>query len=137
MARSRVRETVSDIEAQLLNAARGLRELADGTAEEAAKVKEAWQANARAGLGKYQTGDYVGSINVRRLRRDSVEGFPRFRVEADDYKAHWIEYGTESDPEGTQSKLGPNTPTPEFAFARRTAAMFGGTIAPSDKKADE
>ncbi|WP_036461156.1 HK97 gp10 family phage protein [Mycolicibacterium neoaurum] len=127
MASSRVRETVSDIEAQILAAARGLDEIRTGTADEAEKVRDEWRR-----IAPKDTGAYAASINVRRLRRDR-DGMPVFRVEADDFKAHWIEYGTGSDPDGTKSKFGPDTPTPEFAPARRVAAMFGGTIGPADK----
>jgi hypothetical protein len=127
MARSRVRETVSDIEAEILAAARGLDEIRTHTEDEAGKVKAEWQR-----IAPKDTGAYAASINVRRLRRDR-NGMPAYRVEADDYKAHWIEYGTGSDPSDSASKFGPDTPTPEFAPARRVAAMFDGTIGPADK----
>ncbi len=127
MARSRVRETVSDIEAQILQAARGLDEIRTYTEAEAKKVEATWKR-----IAPKDSGAYAASINTRRLKKDR-DGMPAYRVEADDYKAHWIEYGTGADPEDSDSRFGRDTPTPEFAPARRTAAMFGGTIGPADR----
>lgn len=57
------------------------------------------------------SGSYKDSIKTKIMR--GRNGLPFARIEASDYKAHWIEYGT-GDP----------YPTPEFACMRMTKAMF-------------
>lgn len=55
-------------------------------------------------------GDYAKSIKITYITR--ATGFRKARVEATDYKAHWIEYGCEH--------------MPEFAPRQATLDHFGG-----------
>lgn len=69
------------------------------------------------------TGAYQRAWHIE--NRPERDGLPHYALVNDDEKANWIEYGTGPDTRG-KSTWGPNTPTPDFAVARRTALKFGG-----------
>lgn len=73
----------------------------------------------------YETGRYRESIHVERKR--ARFGLPAYAVVSNDPDANFIEFGTGVDKPGSRSPFGPNTPTPEFAPAGKTAFHFGGT----------
>ena len=58
------------------------------------------------------TAAYRASIKVTKKAKRGVG-----RVGATDFKAHWLEYGT-----------GEPYPTPEYGFAAKIAAKYGGDI---------
>ncbi len=121
--RSRVRESDSEIERQLLS------QIADAAEVRAESRAVAEEVKVTAvSLSPVDTGEYAGAWHVEKQLRQTDQGLPAYRVTNDDYKAHWIEYGTGEDTE-KGSRFGPNTPTPEFAVARRTAAMMQGAEA--------
>lgn len=70
------------------------------------------------------SGDYKDSVQVtKRAKRGSGA------VGATDWKANFIEYGTGPDSKRPdESPFGPDTPTPEFAPAAKTAHRFGGSV---------
>lgn len=119
-SRSRVRESTSQIEEELRSKIRGQAELVTETRELAEKVREHWRT-----LAPVDTGAYAASIQIE--PRSSVDGLPRFAVITRYWTAHFIEFGTGPDAPGSESRFGPDTPTPEFAPAAKTAAYFGGT----------
>lgn len=109
MARSKVRESHRSIEDEIRDKLQDQVEVREGVEAMAQKAKTLWRQ-----LAPVDEKDYQASIHVEnRFRR--IDGLPAKRVTADDFKAHWIEYGT-GDP----------YPTPEFAPAARTAAILGG-----------
>jgi hypothetical protein len=104
----------------------------------AEEVKEYWQNVAwpesgftnppKAGPGHpYSTGDYKDSIKIRQGRSRLGRFLATFKVYTDHENANFIEYGTGPDKPGSRSPWGPNTPTPEFAPAAKTAHHFKGT----------
>lgn len=116
---SRVREPVSQIEAEIRRKVRDQAELISDTKDQAEKVRDHWR-----NIAPVDSGAYAASIHIE--QRPPIEGLPRFAVVAGDWKAHFIEFGTGPDTkEG--SPFGQDTPTPEFAPAAKTAAYFGGT----------
>ena len=75
------------------------------------------------------TGAYRAAWHKERAVGRKLTGgrwLPQYTVVNDDPKAVFIEYGTGPDKPDSKSTWGPNTPTPEFAIARRTAAIWGG-----------
>lgn len=80
----------------------------------------------------YQTGEYVKSINKRKLARGDRANLRKLlkqgifigMVYSDSQVAHFIEYGTDVDNPDSRSPWGPDTPTPEFAPMRKTAAIM-------------
>ena len=92
----------------------------------AEKVKEHWKLEwIEAGPHPYETLEYLESIHVERSR--AQKGISSYSVVSDSPNANLIEYGTGPDKPGSKSPYGPNTPTPEFAPAAKTAHHFGGT----------
>lgn len=73
----------------------------------------------------YETGRYAQSIRIERRRKRF--GLPRYAVISNDPNANFIEFGTGPDKPGSRSPWGPDTPTPEFAPAAKTAFHFQGT----------
>lgn len=102
------------------NQAKVQRELA----VEAEKVKAAWISHSPV-----RTGKYAASITIE--DRSDVDGFPAKRVVAKAWYAHFIEFGTGPDKNGSKSPFGPDTPTPAFAPRAKTAAEFGGDESPA------
>lgn len=74
---------------------------------------------------------YAESIEVRQGRRRGGRFAGRFlshyEVRTDHPNANFIEFGTARDKPGSRSPWGPNTPTPEYAPAAKTAHHFRGT----------
>lgn len=100
--------------------------------EFAERVKEHWKSIAPSPGDPghpYATGAYKESITIRSERgRDSRGRFIyHYEVGTNDPKAHFLEYGTGPDKPGSRSPWGPNTSTPAFAFAARTAVFFNAT----------
>jgi hypothetical protein len=104
---------------------RAIRDFVEDTAETWRLV---WESS---GPHPYETGDYLAHIRSRVKLRAKL--FPKFyrdepmkagEVWNDSKVAHFIEYGTLPDKPGSKSPWGPNTPTPEFAIARRTAKIM-------------
>ena len=101
--------------------------------------KRIWDTDPRGKLATqlgtphpYQTGNYRAHIKkkhvsrFRRIKKHLRGGIPIGAVYNDSRVAHFIEYGTSPDGEDSKSPWGPDTPTPEFAPMRRTAARYGG-----------
>lgn len=107
---SNEREIRDEIERQIRRAAE-VRQAADRVADEAVVYAKS--------IAPVDTGDYAASIGKRKL--PPVNGMPRRRVIATDFKAHWIEYGT-----------GEPYPTEEAAVFQKTARHFGGTMGDGD-----
>ena len=124
--RSRVRESRTQIEVEIqreiLRQAEARAEVESGTQEFAEKVRDHWKFVE----APVDSGEYAASIKVRKPR--SGKGLPTRQVVATDWKAHLIEFGTGPDEEGSQSPFGPDTPTPAFAPAQKTATRFGGDL---------
>lgn len=113
---SRVRESVTSIEAQLETELRkDARERARIDTETRKKAEEV-RDDARA-ISPVESGAYAAAWQVGRAPIVNTFGDRVWRVKNTDFKARWIEYGT-GDP----------LPTPEFAVARKTAAKHGGTV---------
>lgn len=117
-----VRESASDIEAEIRRKIREEAEVRAETKEQAEKVRD----YARS-ISPVRTGTYAAAWKVEDRPR-IIDGLPTFRVKNTDWKAHMIEYGTAEDPPESESPFGKDTPTPEFAVARKAAAKFGGTV---------
>lgn len=83
----------------------------------------------------YATGEFVKSIQVRRMKRWWRKTMPNYEVYSEDPKANLLEYGTKADTGGHanwidldgERRFGPNTPTPEFLIFAQTAWRYGGT----------
>lgn len=111
-------------------------EISLGTKKVALEVKTYWQTRAWpesgeagnwGGLHPYDTGSYVDSIEIRQNRNRRGRFVAGWTVFTDHPHAVFLEDGTGVDKPGSRSPWGPNTPTPEFAPAARTAFHFGGT----------
>lgn len=109
-----------------------LRDFIDDTKETWRVVWEASGEMTEEGVHAYQTGDYVAHIKEQK-RSFAQRIFPKWAkgdpipvgiVYNDSPHAHWIEYGTGPDKPGGHSPWGPDTPTPEFAPARRTTQIM-------------
>jgi hypothetical protein len=97
----------------------------------AEKIKKAKEVAAFAkSIAPKDTGKYAAGIEVQKTKTGKI------RVVATAWYSHLIEYGTGPDKKGSGKdryrpgagvKLGPDTPTPEFAIFAKTAAAFGGT----------
>lgn len=95
-----------------------------------------------------ESGAYRDSIKVTRRPEQAFKKLPQFRVGAEIWYAHFIEFGTGPDKKGKSPRVLPesagrehgnygfssppnavtkNTPTPEYALAAKTAHRFFGT----------
>lgn len=101
-------------------------EVKEDTKLKADKAAEYWRSIAHIGPHPHKLksgyvdipGDYKASIHVDDRTKKNKDGFTTYTVISRDYKAHWLEYGT-----------GGSSPTPEFAFARKTEdAMNAGEV---------
>lgn len=116
---SRVREPISVIEDEIRRKVREQAEVLTETRKQADRVKD-----HAVSISPVDTGAYAAAWKVEPA--PPVNGLPRFKVVNRHWTAHFIEFGTGKDTkEG--SVFGPDTPTPEFAVAAKTAAYFGGT----------
>jgi hypothetical protein len=121
--------SADEIARQILALAVKQSELEDSVDKYAVEVRDYWRS-----ISPVDKGDYAASIKV--VKRKPVNGFPVRRIEATDFKAHWIEYGTGVDEGGKRfvPSLGVtvdgNTETPAFAPRAKTAAKFGGDESP-------
>lgn len=105
------------------------------TKAEAEKVATYWRdvawplstGNHGPGVHPYDTGEYRESIGVEQGRDVLGRFLAEFIVITRHKDATFIEFGTGVDKPGSRSPWGPNTPTPEFAPAARTAHFFKGT----------
>lgn len=106
----------------------------------AEEVRDHWQGIAMSPAnphpatktGPYSTGAYRASIKVRQMRiakgsPGAGRFLPTFEVYTTSPIAHFLEYGTGIDAEGTHSPWGRFTPTHPYAFALKTALHFHGT----------
>lgn len=90
--------------------------------------KHIWDADASG--HPYETGDYRAHIKkimpkrYQRIRKFLRNGIPIGAVYNDSDVSHFVEYGTAADKPGSHSPWGPDTPTPEFAPMRKTAARY-------------
>jgi len=76
----------------------------------------------------YETGEYRDSIEIARNRSAETGRFVAgWKVFSNHWVANFVEFGTAIDKPGSRSPWGPNTPTPEYAPASRTAHHFRGT----------
>lgn len=122
MATSR-REIETEISlkvAKTLEVRRGTEEFAEDVKR---RVIEMWEMQ---GPHPYETGDFVASIHTEK-KRDRAGHWPHWAVTTRDEKAHFIEYGTGIDAEGTHSPYGRFTPTRAYAPFAKAAASYGGT----------
>jgi hypothetical protein len=99
------------------------------------KVKETWQqiwdeaeyesggVTPKQGGHPYETGQYKESLEV--TYEYTATGMLIGTVRTRDRKAFWLEYGTKADTK-QGSPWGPNTPTAEYAPARKTVDRLGG-----------
>lgn len=97
-----------------------------GLRDKCEEVVEYWRS-----VSPVDEGDYAASVGVI---GDVENG--RAKVGSTHWKAHMIEHGTGDDSKGgtryvpaVGRRVGPSTPTPEFAPGAKTAAKFGGTLA--------
>lgn len=82
----------------------------------------------------YADGDYEQSVQKRQLslrqrmfiKSTLMRGIPIGVVFSDDWKAHWVEWGTGPDKPGSHSPWGPDTPTPAFEPMTRTRRIMNG-----------
>lgn len=109
MPRSNVRESTSSIEAEIRRKLRAQAEVERGVQEQAEDVRDYWRS-----ISPVDEGAYAASIHVE--KRPPVDGLPRRAVVADNWKAHFLEFGT-----------GEPGPTPALNLSAKAAARFGGT----------
>ena len=108
MAKSRVRESTSEIAAEIERKIRkNERAKLDRAVLKQAKEMQAYAVS----ISPEDTGEYVESFEINRVDRD---GLPGRSLSNTDDKAALLEYGT--------------VDTPEFAVLGRTAHHFGGTV---------
>lgn len=100
--------------------------------------RRVWEVSARSIISSpadphpYETGDYVAHIkkkhveyiNEKTIRQAMVDGVLLGSVYNDSEVAGFVEYGTDKDKPGSRSPWGPNTPTPAFEIAKRTAEIM-------------
>lgn len=122
--------SADDIAAQILALAAQQSEVEEQLDKFAEEVRDYWRS-----VSPVDEGEYAASVQVKKLK--PVKGMPARRVEATDYKAHWIEFGTGTDEGGKRfvARLGKSvdgdTVTPAFAPRAKTAQHFGGDERPS------
>jgi hypothetical protein len=133
MARTKVKESSSQIQAMIFDRARDDASMRRELMLFSRRVHKYWRRIAPVGdpsgvryvenfggpLPKHwnQTDSNAGSYKagiVNRKGKPDLNGLPTRMISATDHKSHWIEYGT-----------GGTTPTPEFACRQRTATRFG------------
>lgn len=105
-------------------------EVKRATKREAEEVAAWWrdvEAPSPGPAHPYSTGDYRESIHVEQNRDVRGRFLAGFTVITRHPNAGFIEFGTGPDKPGSRSPWGPNTPTPEFAPAGKTAHHFRGT----------
>lgn len=94
-------------------------------------VEDTWKRIWDAMDHPYATGNYRAHIKKKmprkyqRIKSFLKHGIPIGSVYNDSPVAHFVEYGTGPDNPDSRSPWGPNTPTPEMAPMRRTAARYG------------
>lgn len=101
----------------------------------AIEVRDYWRytawpqstGNHGPGVHPYDTHAYQESIQVKQNRDTSGRFAAGYSVFSDSPHANFIEYGTGPDKPGSRSPWGPNTPTPAFHPAAKTAIFYGGT----------
>jgi hypothetical protein len=89
-----------------------------------------WNAS---GPHPYESGVYESHIKKRDLtlrqklftKSSFRKGIPIGSVYNDADHSHLVEYGTDADGPGSKSPWGPDTPTPAFKIAERTAEIMG------------
>ena len=106
-----------EIRAEIERHSRAAADVRVGSEEFADEVRDHWRS-----ISPVDTGEYAASVHVE--KRKDRDGLPHYWVGTRDWKAHFIEYGTEADSSDSKSPFGPNTPTPEFAPAAKTEAHF-------------
>lgn len=129
-----------------LSSSRDLRREAKRFIEDAADVwRMVWDTSMQGILASetgaphpYQTGDYRRHIKTTKLtwtqklfiKQALRSGLLVGSVYNDSRVAGWVEKGTDVDKPGSRSPWGPNTPTPAFHIAERTAQIMsaGGFI---------
>ncbi len=93
-------------------------------------VHDMWVFIWRSTEHPYETGEYEAHIKKKtvpkgmKIKSFLKHGMPIGVVYNDSDIAKLIEYGTGPDNDESESPFGPNTPTPEFAPMRKTAAQF-------------
>lgn len=92
---------------------------ASADAQSARKAKAEEMVVYARSIAPKRHGDYAAGIRV--VESNAIKA----TVGATNWKSHMIEDGTKGDPEGTHSRFGRDTPTPEFAVMARTADHFG------------
>lgn len=123
---------IGDIDDAIMEGINSNKELRRAIADFIEDCGETWRLVWEAsGPHPYETGDYVAHIHTKMKLRARL--FPKHyrdqplkagEVYNDSRIAHFVEYGTLPDKPGSKSPWGPDTPTPEFAPARRTAKIM-------------
>jgi hypothetical protein len=108
MARSRVRESTSDIAEQIEAA---VRRQEQERIEAAVDERAGQMRDFAVSISPEDTGEYKDSFEIDKGTRD---GLPTRSLKNTDPIAYLVEYGT--------------IDTPEFAVLQRTAAAFDGTV---------
>ena len=124
-----------------LSSSRDLRREAKRFIEDAADIwrlvwdtsKQGIEAAKTGVLHPYQTGNYRRHIKTTKLtwtqklfiKQALRGGLLIGSVYNDSRVANWVEFGTDVDKPGSKSPWGPNTPTPAFHIAERTAQIMG------------
>jgi len=129
-----------------LSSSRELRRAAERFIEDAADIwRLVWDTSRQGILATetgvrhpYQTGNYREHIKTKNLtwtqklfiKKALRGGLLVGSVYNDSRVANWVEFGTDVDKPGSKSPWGPNTPTPAFRIAERTAQIMsaGGFI---------
>lgn len=131
MAREEVVVKVSNVDTAVTDALNSSTEIRQALRDYLRDTADTWRLVWEAsGPHPYETGDYVAHIKTktylkaRLFPKRSSEPSKFGEVYNDSPVAHFIEYGTLPDKPGGHSPWGPDTPTPEFAPARRTAKIM-------------
>lgn len=132
-----VKVSLSEVREGIFDGINSSRELRRAYRDFVDDVEETWKLiwdtdtqGASGALHPYQTGDYRAHIKkvtprwYQRIKKFLRDGIPIGSVYNDSDVAHFVEYGTDIDNPDSRSPWGPNTPTPEFAPMRKTAARY-------------
>ena len=133
MARNKVTVKLSEVETALFD---GLNrsEIRRAARDFIDDIEDMWHTVWNAsGPHPYETGEYESHIKKRDLtlkqrlftKSSFRRGIPIGSVYNDADHAHFVEHGTKVDGPGSQSPWGPDTPTPAFKIAERTAEIMG------------